>query len=68
MNMTRAYEDDLCRKLLIALARGDAGLERLMARFGMSYSWAIKVVRQSKQTGQAERVRHRSRSTRPHEC
>lgn len=57
--MARAYEDDLRRKLLAARARGDAGLKRLAARFGVSYSWAQKVVRQSKQTGQAERVRHR---------
>lgn len=57
--MARAYEDDLRRKLLAARARGDAGLKRLAAQFGVSYSWAQKVVRQSKLSGQAERVRHR---------
>ncbi len=57
--MARAYEDDLRRKLLAARGRGDAGLKRLAARFGVSYSWAQKVVRQSKQSGQPERVRHR---------
>ena len=57
--MARAYEDDLRRKLLAARARGDAGLKKLAFRFGVSHSWAQKVVRQSKQTGQAERVRHR---------
>ena len=57
--MARAYEDDLRRKLLAARARGDAGLKKLAIRFGVSHSWAQKVLRQSKQTGQAERVRHR---------
>ena len=57
--MARAYEDDLRRKLLAARERGGAGLKRLAAQFGVSYSWAQKVVRQSKQTGQPERVRHR---------
>jgi transposase len=57
--MARAYEDDLRRKLLAARARGDAGLKKLAVRFGVSHSWAQKVLRQSKQTGQAERVRHR---------
>lgn len=54
--MARAYEDDLRRKLLEARARGNAGLKKLAARFGVSYSWAQKVLRQSKQTGRAERV------------
>jgi transposase len=57
--MARAYEDDLRRKFLAARERGDAGLKRLAARFGVSHSWAQTVVRQHKQTGQAERVRHR---------
>ena len=57
--MARAYEDDLRRKLLAARLRGDAGLKRLAARFGVSHSWAQKVVRQSKLTGHAERVRYR---------
>ena len=57
--MARAYDDDLRRKLLAARARGDAGLKKLSLRFGVSYSWAQKVLRQSKLTGQAERVRHR---------
>jgi transposase len=57
--MARAYEDDLRRKLLAARARGDAGLKKLAVRFGVSHSWAQKVLRQSKLTGQAERVRHR---------
>lgn len=57
--MARAYDDDLRRKLLEARARGDAGLKKLALRFGVSHSWAQKVVRQSKRTGQAERVRHR---------
>lgn len=57
--MARAYEDDLRRKLLEARSRGDAGLKKLALRFGVSHSWAQKVVRQSKLTGQAERVRHR---------
>ena len=57
--MARAYEDDLRRKLLAARSRGDAGLKKLAVRFGVSHSWAQKVLRQSKLTGQAERVRHR---------
>jgi len=57
--MARAYEDDLRRKLLAARSRGDAGLKKLAVRFGVSHSWAQKVVRQSKLTGHAERVRYR---------
>jgi transposase len=57
--MARAYDDDLRRKLLAARAGGDAGLKKLALRFGVSHSWAQKVLRQSKLTGQAERVRHR---------
>lgn len=57
--MARAYDDDLRRKLLEARARGDAGLKKLALRFGVSHSWTQKVVRQSKRSGQAERVRHR---------
>jgi len=57
--MARAYEDDLRRKLLAARSRGDTGLKKLAARFGVSHSWAQKVVRQSKLTGHAERVRYR---------
>jgi len=44
---------------LAARARGDAGLKRLAVRFDVSHSWAQNVLRQSKLTGQAERVRHR---------
>ena len=57
--MARAYDDDLRRKLLEARARGDAGSKKLASRFGVSHSWAQKVVRQSKRSGQAERVRHK---------
>lgn len=56
--MARAYKYDLHRKLLEARARRDAGLKKLAARFGVSHSWAQKVVRQSRQTGRAERVRY----------
>ena len=57
--MARAYDDDLRRKLLEARAPGDASLKKLALRFGVSHSSAQKVVRQSKRTGQPERVRHR---------
>jgi transposase len=49
--MARAYDDDLRRKLLAARAGGDAGLKKLALRFGVSHSWAQKVLRQSKLTG-----------------
>jgi transposase len=49
--MARAYEDDLRRKLPAARERGDAGLKRLAARFGVSHGWAEKVARRHKQTG-----------------
>ena len=57
--MARAYDDDLRRKLLAAQERGEEGLRKLAVRFGVSYSWAQKVLRQKRRTGQAERVRHR---------
>ena len=57
--MARAYDDDLRRKFLAAQERGEAGLRKLAARFGVSYGWAQKVLRQKRRTGQAERVRHR---------
>jgi transposase len=57
--MARAYDDDLRRKFLAAHDRGEAGQRTLAARFGVSYGWAQKVLRQRRLTGQAERVRHR---------
>jgi transposase len=57
--MARAYDDDLRRKFLAAQERGEVGLRKLAAGFGVSYGWAQKVLRQKRRTGQAERVRHR---------
>src|ERR1019366_355100 len=57
--MARAYDDDLRRKFLAAQEGREAGLRKLAARFGVSYGWAQKVLRQKRRTGQAERVRHR---------
>ena len=57
--MARAYDDDLRRKFLAAHDRGEASQRTLAARFGVSYGWAQKVLRQRRLTGQAERVRHR---------
>jgi transposase len=57
--MARAFDDDLRRKFLAAHERGEVGLQKLATLFGVSYGCAQKVVRQKRQTGQAERVGYR---------
>ncbi len=57
--MARAFDDDLRRKFLAAYDRGTDGLKTVALYFGVSHGWARKVVGQRRQTGQAERVRHR---------
>jgi transposase len=56
--MARAYDDDLCRKLLAAHDRGESSLRELASRFGVSYGWAWKISAPRKHSGQPERVRH----------
>jgi transposase len=54
--MPRAYSDDLRCKLLRAYERGEAGLQDLAERFGVSYGYTKKIRRQQLQSGQMERV------------
>jgi transposase len=53
--MARAYSDDLRRKYLEAYQRGDGSLAVLAGRFGVSVSWAERLMRSLRQTGQVER-------------
>jgi transposase len=57
--MTKAYSDDLRRKLLQAHDRGEGSLRELAQRFGVSVPWAWKISRQRKRTGQMERIEQR---------
>jgi transposase len=53
--MASAYSDDLRRKFFEAYQRGDGSLAVLAGRFGVSVSWAEKLMRTLRQTGQVER-------------
>ncbi len=53
--MASAYSDDLRRKFFAAYERGDGSLVVLAGRFGVSRSWAEKLMRTLRQTGQIER-------------
>jgi transposase len=57
--MAKAYSDDLRGKLLEAYDRGEGSLRALAERFGVSVSWAWKISRQRRRTGQMERVEQR---------
>ncbi len=53
--MASAYSDDLRRKFFEAYQRGDGSLVVLAGRFGVSRSWAERLMRRLRQTGQVER-------------
>ena len=53
--MASAYSDDLCLKFFEAYGRGDGSLAVLAGRFGVSRSWAEKLMRTLRQTGKIER-------------
>src|SRR5271170_4882919 len=57
--MAKAYDDDLRRKFLAALDRGEGPISALSGRFGVSVAWGWKISAARKRNGQAERVRHR---------
>jgi len=57
--MAKPYEDDLRRKFLAALDRGEGTIGELSGRFGVSVAWGRKISAARKRSGQAERVRHR---------
>jgi transposase len=57
--MAKPYDDDLRRKFLAALDRGEGTILELSARFGVSVAWGWKISAARKRSGQAERVRHR---------
>jgi transposase len=57
--MAKPYDDDLRRKFLAALDRGEGTILELSSRFGVSVAWEWKISAARKRSGQAERVRHR---------
>jgi len=57
--MPRPFDNDLRRKFLAAYAVGKGTQAELCAVFGVSVSWAEKVCRQKRRSGQAERVEQR---------
>jgi transposase len=56
--MAKPYDDDLRRKFLAALDRGEGTIDELSGRFGVSVAWGWKISAARKHSGQAERVRH----------
>ena len=56
--MAKPYDDDLRRKFLAALDRGEGTISELSARFGVSAAWG-KISAARNRSGHAERVRHR---------
>jgi len=59
--MASAYSDDLRRKFWEAYQRGDGSLAVLAGRFGVSLSWAEKLMRTLRRTGRIERPAGRKR-------
>lgn len=53
--MASAYSDDLRRKFFEAYQRGDGSISVLAGRFGVSVSWAEKLMRTLRKTGKVER-------------
>ena len=53
--MASAYSDDLRRKFVEAYQRGDGSLAVLAGRFGVSVSWAERLMRTLRETGKVER-------------
>lgn len=58
IGMARAYSDDLRRRILEALERGEGIESELAIRFGVSYGYVKKIRRQQLRTGQMSRVPH----------
>jgi transposase len=56
--MAKPYDDDLRRKFLAALDRGEGTISELSGRFGVSVAWGWKISAARNRSGQAERVRH----------
>jgi transposase len=59
LRMAKPYDDDLRRKFLAALDRGEGTIPELSGRFGVSVAWGWKISAARKRSGQAERVRYR---------
>src|ERR1039458_3484055 len=57
--MAKPYDDDLRRKFLAALDRGEGTLTELSRRFGVTVAWGWKISAARNRSGHAERVRHR---------
>ena len=57
--MAKPYDDDLRRKFLAALDRGEGTITELSGRFGVSVAWGWKISAARNRSGHAERVRHR---------
>lgn len=57
--MPRPYDNDLRRKFLAAHAAGKGSQRELAQSFGVSLGWVEKVLRQQRQSGQADRVEQR---------
>ena len=53
--MASAYSDDLRRKFVEAYQRGDGSVAVLAGRFGVSESWAERLMRTHRETGKVER-------------
>jgi len=57
--MPRPYDNDLRRKVLAAHGAGKGSQSALAEMFGVSLCWVEKVVRQQRQSGQADRIQQR---------
>jgi len=57
--MAKPYSDDLRRRILEALERGEGTESELAARFRVSYGYVKKIRRQQLRTGTVVRVPHR---------
>jgi transposase len=58
--MAKPYDDDLRRKFLAALDRGEGTIGELAGRFGVSVAWGWKISAARRRSGRAERVRYRA--------
>ena len=56
--MARAFSDDLRRRILEAVERGEGSEPELAARFRVSHGYVKKIRRQQLRTGQMARVPH----------
>ena len=53
--MAQSYSNDLRSKLLQAYAKGEMGLKRQAEQFGVSYSWAQKILTAQRASGSSDR-------------